>query len=58
MSEARVESKAGAPDRRCLRNREPKLWVCQCGQVNLAEERTCFICAGERSEVEDKSDEG
>jgi hypothetical protein len=61
MSEVRVESGAAAKppksgrvtDSRWLRNREPKLWVCQCGQVNLAEERLCFTCAGERAEVEE-----
>ena len=37
-------------------NPEPKTWACECGQMNLLADRTCFSCAGDKDECWDPDD--
>lgn len=39
-----------------LTNSEPITWACECGQMNLMSDITCFACAGERSVCWDEHD--
>lgn len=39
-----------------MKNTEPLTWACQCGQMNLLGDRTCFICGETRETAWEETD--
>lgn len=41
---------------RHFNDNRPITWVCECGQVNLLTDQTCFACHGKQDECWDEED--